>query len=881
MTFRLVKPFLKGNKKLLMIELFLFLGLFLISFSSYIFFIDSYRKDWNNLLTTDIPTDLTININEPFTIFSITNFEIKNHLEEYAPTVLIKLPPSLFSTKYMNDTFYDREFIACDQKIFSQLGLEEYSSQVIFISDSTNMDKQAFEINFIPIIGNNTLQINTVLSITEFNNRLNTTSLLFNRFFTKKSIFTDNNTTPLILLSIDHLHFLLSEGERAIINDLTEFQVFQSFYHFIWDGKINYINSLPRQVLNAYRDWVKTRIDIFYDIYYPNFVFFTGVSIHTDLIFENSLNDLTSEHFSSLLSSFVIFVFLVGFLMTFFFFYLKQQLISFTKDIELFISKGAKEGEIKQSFLFIHSLLLVISIFLSMCMVFILANSLGFISWSYFYLVFSYVLGVNIIISLILEFQIVQLINKTLFKVDESITKKTSSSNKFQLTLETIITILLSLSSILFLSTLLINPTNKSKFIEFTGIALIFSLSILLIFLGPRLIRKVIYPFFGNLFSKQPRENKYIKKACDLSFNIQKNLWTILFLVFFLSTFFISFYVESNRYVYIKEETDKLYDLSIRIYQKYLNNVTSIFENSSYCSVYHISSRDVRGQSFIFLLDSPLSFFSGANFFHQYFDTYSNEEVFSRLNSTVSYVITDSETRKRLGFVTGEEVSFTYSTLNASGTITKKFLDSASFLPFISTMSHSFPFLIMAYHDNSSLITSDTVVSFNVKINNDQEKDSALRLLDSQNIPYRISTPNNYDTKQIIKIITRLSYPFYFIIAIIPIISLSFVFFVSLSIKKHLQFLEIRGLNTARAWLSTTTWLSFLICINLTVVITIVFTLQILLWKLLSNRLIMPFTVSYKTYLMLIFSLLSLSFISYKLFTLRHLKINIQIGVKT
>ncbi len=890
----------KGQKRVLYLEIFLLLTIFLLSFSSFIFYINSYHDDWNELFYKDTPSDLQITITEPYTTFSFISPQLQQSFSSANSFFIINPSSTLFSTSiaenlslfsFITDTnesfISDVIYLACSSNLLANIVGSTSSDRIYFISSSYVDNTSLISIEFLPIEIPLYLEVTDILLPNELQLFLNTTSSLFDEYIDFDSFHhsDDHNSSymsPVVLFSTDYFFSLLSLGESELIEHMTSGSSFTSHYHFLWLDKLSYINSLPNYVLKAYEEWMRDYSSTIFSAYYAYHSGYSGIYIVTTSFFIDELLLLNQSYLSSFLSSFSMFIILSSFFLTMFYFYLKQQAFSLKETINFMIIKGAKLNNIFFSLLLLHFMLLFLSFILAFFILFSLSLVFGFYTWSYFYLIIGYILALNVSITFIFEFRVLAF-RKTL--IYGSPKERTISSSTLTHYITRILTILLAF---LLLGVLIIFTFIEAKHHQMLFTLLFLTTSLFLFTISaryiPKLIRVHIHPCFYRLYHKNQQINKFFLQSFTLSYRDFRNFWSILFMVFFLSLFFFSTYKEFNVYESQKQESINLYDFTL-----VLNDArdVSILENhyntSNYCLIYHLPNYayfDRNLYSSIFLLGSPLSFYNSVTFLRESFRSHSNEELFTLLDSSTAFTITDEATSRRLYLKRQEVFSLEYTDRSKNYSVIEEriLLDTSKYLPFFSNFIRGHSYFISAYSNNSEFadLFADGLMQaiLSIDVSDEDILTSITETLSVNRIAYTFYDENNYsyvfdNDSPLISILRDLTLPLYFLLSLLPILTLSFLIYMYSKFKSYFKFLELRGLRIATSRYSTFTFLASLLLLHLAFTFLFTYIIQLLLWLVMQSIFLMPYVPSSWLYLFITIISIGLSFLFYSLFALK------------
>ncbi len=883
MIVKLMKIILKNQKRETILECLLLLTIFLLSFSTFIFYIDSYRAEWEDLFYTETPSDLQFSISETLTTFSFISPQLQRL---FSSSSFILNPPSLLFSAFANESFSlpAAIYLACSSNLFNQLSNTSLpTNEIHVVTSNLELNTSSFSIVYLATDNPQNLSITSILSPTELENSMAISSSLFYNYIESSSTYSDDlqHDIPIVLFSVSHLFSLFRDGNSTLLEELSSSGLYHSDYHFVWGHKLHFLDSFPKSVIAEYNKWAGVYFSNIREHYYPDYIFSSSLSIQSFKHFEENLQHLNDKFLSSFLSSLFFFVVISSFFMTIFYFYLKNQVSNLQSLTKFLTTKGTKTRTISNSLLLLHLLNFITALVLSCIFIFTLSFLLNYYTWSFYYVIFGFSIGVNFIIAFFFEYRVLTFLNSQIVESQTDKGLSQSSIIRNVILFSTTIFALVILTVVIYIA-FFDGKDSISLTILIFPMLLLISLYLSLRYI-PEIIRNYFYPSLSKLLVVHRRANKFFIKVLNYSYRDQKNLWSILFTISLITSIFIFTYSELNNYENTKYQTMFLNEYTIILNDgRDLTRITNNFNISEYCGLYYsintVYSLNL-GTNFIVLLDSPLSYYESVTAHSSYFARSSNKNLFSLLNTSHYATITNKVTADKLYLTTNNDFTLEYDHReNTTGIVEERTLvKTVEYLPFVTNFLRNHNYFLSAYSKDSAfsnLINEGLMRAvLSVNLSKNLTTQSLADFLYEQNIEYTVYNKENYGyifniDPPVNTVISSSKISFSFLIIFFPVIAFSFTAYIYSKIKTYFYYFEIRGLKSSLTTKSIYLFLGSLISTHLAFTVMLTLILILMLSKIAETVLIMPYSPSLWVYLIIASIFIGLALLFYVLLML-------------
>ncbi|MHA1954120.1 MAG: hypothetical protein ACW96U_09280, partial [Candidatus Heimdallarchaeaceae archaeon] len=824
---KLTRLILKGKKKILFVETFIIIAIFLISSLSFVYYLNSYRTEWIELVNSHDEPDLEIEISQPFWIFFEERKDLTVELENFHYLSISTIPSQLFNLVIENVTIEDYNLYILNSRILEIFEYNLSGNETLLATTNENsIDSSEVTADFVlPSILSNT----TIVDI--FNQTSLYSAIFGSKNIDRLSLFADIS----LIISESYFSNLLASIDEEILLNITQNLLTYSFYTFTWN-KTELINALPSKLLRIHKDWTNERIAAFSQIYLPNYIQYEEFNVISNQLFSDKIDEVLTEMGSILITTVIILIFLSLTSILLLFQFLKSRTALFSKLSLIFSSRGLKRKSVKSRFLVLQFCVLSLSVTVSFCFVFVLFYIYDLIMWNYSFLI----IGVSFVIVFfsLLAMQI-KLVQSLEIQTKTEETKRSSRSRSqlidLGLKLGIGLVVFIALISILSFNQVILNIFSITISSLWTISCSIFGVMILLFFL-PTLINKLVIPLAKSVLKYSSHFYSSVSRLFEQISKQKRAVWTSIFILQLLFSLII---IGPNLFVVHQEQTELssyCYNVSLVVETESASEIQDLVEYNpsmiAYIEPIYESQFHIR--NIYIYLDNPMSFFNGAHFFGNYFKKRSSSQVFSLLNSSDEYFVTTKQKAKEMQFTIGDLVSLYKEDINSSLVEEKKILlDVADFLSFFSIFFEReyMNIFLMKYNESAHILNKNNYAIFSFQA--EQEADEEALFADLQenhimfNVIHSFSEVTLQQDPQQNTALKVLKLPIYFLIILIP----SLIFLMFLDIRnagnKSFSFLIQRGFHRKNAASLTSYW--FLIMSSLFTLISFVYAIFVLL----------------------------------------------------
>ncbi|NPD89096.1 MAG: hypothetical protein HGN29_10255 [Asgard group archaeon] len=814
---KLTRLIFKAKKKILLVELFIIIAIFLVSSLSFTYYLNSYRTEWIGLVNSHDEPDLQIELTQPFWVFLEGKDDLNEELENFQYLAITSLPSHLFKLVFENITIEDYNLYILNSEILEFFGYDLSGNETLLTTTyENNIDSSEITANFV---------LQSGLSNTTITDIFNQT-LLYSAIFGSRNIehlSTYANTS--LILSESYFNNLLSSIDEATLLNITQNFLTHSFYTFSWN-KSELINALPSKLFEIHKEWNHERIAVFSQMYIPNYVRYEEFNISANQIFSDKISDLLTELDSILISTIIILFFLSLTSIIFLFQFLRSRTAFFSKISLILSSRGLKGKSVKSRFLVLHSSTLLFSITLFFGFVLILLYSYELIMWNYSYLVIGVSTSIVFFSLLTMQIKLVQTLD---IQTKTEGTKKSSRSRSqiidFGLKLGLGLVIFIASTSILSFNQWFLNIfsiTISTLWIITCSLSGV----IVLILLLPTLISKLIIPLTKLILRNFSHFHSAVSRLFEQLARQKRIVWTS---IFFLQMLFSLIIIGPNLFITHQEQTELssyCYNVSLVVETESVSEIQDLVWNKpsmiAYVEPIYISQFQ-RRDIYIYL-DDPMAFFNGVHFFGNYFKKRSSSQVFTMLSSSKDFFVTTRFKADEGQFSIGDLVSLYKKDVNGSNIEEKKILlDIVDFLPFFSIFfdEEYMNIFLMKYDESTHILNKNHYAIFSFQAEQEAEEENFFTNLKEENLMFNVihsfSQSTLIQNTQPSFVLKVLKLPIYFLIVLIP----SLVFLLFFDVRKRgtesFSFLIRRGFRGKNAKSLTFYWF-FILSIFLTLI---------------------------------------------------------------
>jgi len=846
---RILSLFIKGHKHFLIIEYILIFFLLIFSNLSFLFYLNNYHEKWNDLMTDEEETDLECVIRQPFHIYLNTKSNLGYSLASIDYFSLFKMPLVLLNLTIRNITYNRFDFFIINNKLLELFNYSLPFDSALFLTtnpQSFNISEISLHFNFTSFYSPANIFIDNISSFL---------SPIVNIFFSTQELQQSHFYDPMIILSKEYWDQILLYTNDDVLYNITANSIMQEYYSFSLE-KRSLINKIPTRARKSVLTWNIETAGIFTHLYYPDYIQTKLVALNFYYIFLDKLDQLIDSMNVLLVQLGYIFIFISSFLLLSFYLFLKQQILSFDKILDLIYSRGMKINSIKTSFLIVQLFIIVLSLVSSVLVSLLFLYFKKLIFWRYSLLV---IFSINsILILAILQFQskLSKNMDVGVSAIYDKSNKKMSKSKAIQISSKVIILGVILVSMLSLLST----TQQQFKIFSFPlfllwSLSFILGIVLVLLVLTPIFIY-TLFPIITKLFSEIDQSFNFISKVFEYLYFRKKMIWNSLFVILFINSFMIVGYETLDNYDNEYISDSYCYDLSLYVDDRaipYLKEIVNDSENAiAYIDVAITSSPFESYRSCYIYLENPINFYLGTNFSRNYFKKYSNFEVFELLNSSDNYVITVRDNAKKRSYHNGDAIYLYKTTVNNTRVEEKKYLlDVFTFIPFFShILTNYHPNLYIMKYNHSNYIPSNNHYSiFSTEINNNATLSNIFTYLRDNGFQYSIiHLPNQDIISPVNSLVQEFKLPIFTLISITPIVILIILFDIFKSGDKCLLILYSRGLKRRTGIVIFNLWIFIIFVSILILTYSYSILLNLVILKVFNLSKIQPIKLKFKLF---------------------------------
>lgn len=674
----------------------LLLFILLILFYTSISVLNAYHQDWEELMVYNSSTDIITNINTEFN----NSTDFFNTIEnEWIEASIIG--SSNIENRYTS--FYIDGFsstIVLYRNDGSNLTLT--SQSLLILSDSfleaLNLDRNSIHL-FVQFVNGNTSELIDTVNISHI-----THNRYYSENYTLDSDFIDYNSFSTFfenafwLSPINTIVCSINTAKKILLqlgfyDDLYYPSISKSITAPIWIQDFfilntqRYVSYTPNSFYTLSLKWL-TQFESHVNLIFSNYLPFYGYSFqyHSPLI--TDVNTVITSHTPNVILSFALTIILLIIFSIFVKLYLASYYTQNKDAFLLLYSRGNSRKMIISSLIKVIALHLVSVLFLSICGLTVAFIYFDLIEWVY------------ALITILIDFIIILFILGATYAMWVRDTSKTvlvdkipqypsSRKDVYLYRLYAYFILVIGLLLFVIFNQMAVFIAEINLYIPLL-IVIYLIFSAYLIFNISRILSFVVNKIYLYLTRTTKSFTRLLTQFYHKTINDSRNIITLFFVFFLFYSSIFAFHDIAGKYVQDKVAYSSIYSYTI---ETTANNVPALQElfggnNQNHTITYQIDFYDTGLKYSIFFIQSPLTYRNGIKKLSDFFFTYSNDEIFSMLNHSITYIIVSVNfARARLVDINDTIRLPEDLALNNSQPSLMTILDIARFLPLLSSVA--------------------------------------------------------------------------------------------------------------------------------------------------------------------------------------------------